>query len=301
MKIKIPLLFVLTILFFSVQGQETDTVKTRIMLLGTGTPFPDPAHAGPAIAVVYGNRFFLFDAGAGVMRRIRAANLPISGPEATFITHLHSDHTLGYPDLFLTSWLMRRNKALQVYGPNGLQRMTDLLLEAYAEDIDIRINDLEKEKREYLEVKVHEIKPGVIYDSAGVRIIAIPVLHGEWKEAYGYRINTPDRSIVISGDTRPSEALVQASKGVDVLIHEVYASEYLEPENRPGGEYWPQYCKEYHTSDIELGKIAGQAQPGLLILNHIIRFGAADSVLITGLRKGGFKGKVMIGKDLDIF
>jgi len=282
-------------------NRSPDSLKTKVILLGTGTPSPNPSASGPATVVVYGKRFFLFDAGSGVERQINAAKLPISGPEATFITHLHSDHTLGYPDLILTSWIMRRDKALQVYGPHGLQRMTDLILQAWSEDIDIRIKGLEKEQHEYLEVNVHEIEPGVVYDSAGVKITAIPVLHGDWKEAYGYRIDTPDRTVVISGDTRPCGALVEAAKGVDVLVHEVYASEYLKPENRPGGEYWPQYCKEYHTSDVELGKVANEAQPKLLILTHIIRFGAKDSVLLNGIRKGGYTGKVSVGKDLDTF
>ena len=282
-------------------NEHSDTLQTKVILLGTGTPYPSPTQSGPATAVVYGDRFFLFDAGTGVERRINAAKLPISGPEATFITHLHSDHTLGYPDLILTSWVMRRKKALEVYGPRGLQRMTDLIMEAWSEDIDIRVNGLEKEERAYLKVNVHEIKPGVVYDSAGVKITAIPVLHGNWKEAYGYRIDTPDRSIVISGDTRPCEALVKASKDVDVLVHEVYASENLKPEDRPGGEFWPKYCKEFHTSDVELGKIAAQAQPKLLVLTHIIRFEVADSVLVSGIRRGGFKGKIAVGNDLDTF
>lgn len=233
------------------------------------------------------------------MRRMNAAKLPISGPEATFITHLHSDHTLGYSDLILTSWLMRRVKPLQVYGPHGLQRMTDLLLEAYSEDIKIRIEGLEKELPEAYKVNVHEINHGIVYDSAGVKITAFPVLHGNWKEAYGYRIDTPGRSIVISGDTRPSKALIAASKNVDILVHEVYSEKHLAPENRPGGEYWVQYSREFHTSDVELGKIAKQVNPKLLVLTHIIRMGATDKELIEGIRKGGYLGKVVVGKDLD--
>jgi ribonuclease Z len=193
---------------------------------------------------------------------------------------------------------MRRKKPLQVYGPHGLEKMTDRLLEAWSEDIDIRVNGLEKEQRAYLDVDVHEIKPGLVFERDGVRVTAIPVLHGNWKEAYGYRIDTPDRSIVISGDTRPSEALVEASRGVDVLVHEVYASEYLAPEDRPGGEFWPQYCREYHTSDVELGKLASQVRPRLLVLSHIIRFGAEDGVLLDGVRKGGYTGEVVVGEDL---
>jgi len=232
---------------------------------------------------------------------MNAANLPISGPEATFITHLHSDHTLGYSDLILTSWIMQRVKPLEIYGPNGLKRMTDLTFETFSEDIKIRIEGLEKELPEANKVNVHEIKSGIVYDSAGIKITAFPVQHGNWKEAYGFRIDTPDKSIVISGDTKPCQSLIDASKNIDILVHEVYSEKYLAPEKRPGGEFWPQYCREYHTSDIELGKIAKQINPKLLILTHIIRMGATDKELIEGIRKGGFKGKVVIGKDLDRF
>lgn len=275
--------------------------QTQIILLGTGTPYPDPNASGPATAVVVGKRVFLFDAGAGVMRRINAAGLPISGPEATFITHLHSDHTLGYPDLILTSWIMRRVSPLQVYGPHGLQAMTAHLLAAFAQDIDIRTRGLEREVRGGYRVKVHEIKSGVVYERDGVRITAIPVPHGSWKEAYAYRIDAPDRSIVISGDTRPSEALERASRDVDVLVHEVYSPLHIAPEKRPGGRFWPQYMREFHTSDVELGALAGRAKPKLLVLTHIIRSGSSDDDLLAGVRAGGFSGAVRIGKDLDRF
>ena len=280
---------------------DQENLKTRVILLGTGTPRPGPDRSGPATAIVYGDRVFLFDAGAGVMRRINQAGLPINGPEATFITHLHSDHTLGYPDLILTTWVMRRVKPLEVYGPHGLQRMTDYILKAYSEDIKIRIEGLEREPANGYKVNVHEIEPGVIYDSSGVKITAIPVLHGDWKEAYGYRIDTPDRSIVISGDTHPCEALIEFSIGVDILIHEAYTSSDVKIENRVGGDLWPKYLKAFHTSDVELGNIAEQSNPKLLILYHIVRSKATDEDLINGIREGGFKGKVVIGKDLQTF
>jgi ribonuclease BN (tRNA processing enzyme) len=273
---------------------ESRDQQTRIVLLGTGTPFPDPHASGPATAVVVGKRVFLFDAGPGVMRQINAAGLPISGPEAVFITHLHTDHTLGYPDVMLTSWIMRRVSPIQVYGPHGLRRMTQHLIAAYREDIRIRTDGLEREVAGGYRVKVHEI-----YQRDGVRVTAIPVLHGNWKEAYGYRIDTPDRSIVISGDTRPSEALLRAARGVDVLVHEVYSPLHLAPENRPGGKYWPQYMREFHTSDVELGALAARAKPKLLILTHIIRMGSTDEDLLAGVRAGGFSGPVKVGKDLE--
>jgi ribonuclease BN (tRNA processing enzyme) len=273
--------------------------RTEIVLLGTGTPYPDPNASGPATAVVVGKRVFLFDAGAGLMRRLNAANLPINGAEAVFITNLHSDHTLGYADLILTSWIMRRTSPLAVYGPHGLRRMTQLLLAAYSEDIRIRTVGLEREVAGGYRVNVHEIRAGVVYERDRVRVTAVRVPHGSWKEAYAYRIDTPDRSIIISGDTRPSEALVRASRNVDVLVHEVYSPIHLAPEDRPGGKYWPQYMREFHTSDVELGALAARIKPKLLVLTHIIRFGATDEDLLAGVRAGGFAGRVIVGKDLD--
>jgi ribonuclease BN (tRNA processing enzyme) len=271
-----------------------------VVLLGTGFPRPDPNANGPATAIVVGTRVFLVDAGPGVERQLAAAKLPIDGVEATFFTHLHSDHTLGYPDLILTSWVMGRHTPLAVYGPPGLQAMTYHLLAAYAEDIQVRTEGLEHESPNGYRVAVHEIRDsGVVYDSAGVRVTAIPVLHGSWTYAYGYRFDTPHRSIVVSGDTRPAPALERATAGVDVLVHEVYDPTNLRPEPRPGGETWLQYMAQFHTSDSEVGAIALRAKPKLVVLTHILRYGASDSALIAGVRRGGFAGRVAVGHDLD--
>lgn len=272
--------------------------STVVLLLGTGMPRPNPNASGPATAVLVGSRVFLFDAGAGVMRQIAAARLPINGVTALFITHLHTDHTLGYPDLIFTTWVMGRKHPLEAYGPHGLKRMTDHIIAAWSEDEDVRVNGLEHERAGGYAVNVHEIAPGVVYDSGGVRITAFPVQHGSWKEAYGYRVDTPTRSVLISGDTRPSESLVAASRNVDVLVHEVYSAARLAPENRPGGSDWPQYMHESHTSDVELGRIAAAVNPKLLVLTHIIRMGSTDSALVRGIRAGGFKGPVEVGRDL---
>jgi ribonuclease BN (tRNA processing enzyme) len=294
------MLFLLGVLsLLTIQAAPIEPVRTEVILLGTGTPYPDPHASGPATAVVVGKRVFLFDAGVGVMRQMNAAGLPISGPEATFITHLHSDHTLGYADLVLTSWIMRRSTPFPIYGPRGLQSMTRHLLAAYSQDIRVRTEGLEREVAGGYRVDVHEIHSGVVYDKDGVRVTAIPVPHGSWKEAYAFRVDTADRSIVISGDTKPSEALAQASLGVDVLVHEVYSPLHLAVEDRPGGKYWPQYMREFHTSDLELGELASRIKPKLLVLTHVIRFGSSDADLIAGLRRGGFAGAIAVGKDLD--
>ena len=291
--------FCLSFLFVFLLVLSAQAQNTQVVLLGTGTPYPDPHAMGPATAVIVGERVFLFDAGVGVTRQLNAAHLPISGPEALFITHLHSDHTLGYADLILTSWIMRRRYVLPVYGPHGLQRMTDHLIAAFSEDIEIRTKGLEREIPNGYRVKVHEVVPGLIYERDGVRITAVKVSHGSWKEAFAYRVDTPDRSILISGDTRPSEVLVIAAKDVDTLVHEVYIASRIAVESRPGGEFWPRYMREFHTSDIELGELAARIKPKLLILTHIIRSGGTDEELLNGIRKGGYNGKVVVARDLD--
>jgi ribonuclease BN (tRNA processing enzyme) len=274
--------------------------STIVILLGTGTPGPDPNAFGSATAVVVGSRVFLFDAGVGVMRRMVAAKLPPTGPTALFITHLHSDHTLGYPDVILTSWVVGREKPLEAYGPHGLSAMTDHIMAAWKEDIDIRTDGLEHESPKGLVVHVHEIAPGVVYDSGGVKITAIPVLHGSWKEAYGYRIDTPDRSIVISGDTRPSPALQAAAQGVDVLIHEVH----LEGGGRPGAPAkpeWLEYQRQFHTSDVELGRLAAAAQPKMLVLYHFGGQATVGDRVVASIHAQGYAGKILVGRDLDRF
>jgi ribonuclease Z len=273
--------------------------SATVVLLGTGMPRPNPDASGPATAVVVGSRVFLFDAGSGVERQLSAARLPINGVTALFITHLHSDHTLGLPDLMLTSWVMGRRTALAAYGPRGLKRMVDHIASAWSEDIAIRTRGLEREPAGGYRLTVHEVRGGVVYDSGGVRITAIPVDHGDWKEAYGYRIEAVGRIIVISGDTRPTPALRAAARGADVLIHEAYPAVRLAPEQRPGGESWPEYMKAFHTSDVEVGELAAAAQPKLLILHHIVRMGGTDAEVLAGVRRGGFTGRVVVGKDLE--
>jgi ribonuclease BN (tRNA processing enzyme) len=280
---------------------SSDSSRTVVVLLGTGMPRPNPAASGPATAIVVGKRVFLVDAGPGVERRLAAAHLPIAGVDALFITHLHSDHTLGYPDLIFTSWVMGRQHPFPVYGPPGLQAMTDHLIAAYTEDIQVRTEGLEHESPGGYRVDVHEILPGVIYDSAGVRVTAIAVPHGSWRYAYAYRFDTPDRVVIISGDTRPSDALVRAATGADVLVHEVYPADELRRSPNGGGANadWPRYMHEFHTSDEELGALAARAAPKLLIMSHIVRRDATDSALVAGVRAGGYTGRVVVGHDLD--
>ena len=283
-------------------GTSRDTsLVTRLIVLGSGTPVPDPERAGPAYVVTYGTRVFLFDAGAGVMRRVAAAGLPIDGMTAVLLTHLHSDHTLGLPDVIHTTWVMGRSTVMPVIGPPGTSAMVGHLQAAWIEDVVLRTEGTERGRRGGHRVDVRETTGGLVYDSAGIRIRAIPVPHGGWPVSFAFRIDTPDRSIVLGGDTAPSRALEEASRGVDLLVHEVYASTRVAPEKRPGGELWPQYLREFHTSDEELGAIAARAQPKRLILSHVLRMGGTMEEVISGVRRGGFRGTVVVANDLDRF
>lgn len=276
-------------------------VRTQVVLLGTGTPAPDPNRSGPATAIVVDDRAYLVDAGPGVIRRACAAaakGVQALRPErlkVAFITHLHSDHTVGYPDLIFTPWVIGRTGELHVYGPQGLRDMTDHIMKAWQEDIAIRTRGLEQNQP--LAVIAHEIRPGLVFSDDAVKVTAFPVLHGEWKQAYGYRFDTPDRTIVISGDARPTPGLVSACNHCDILIHEVYS-----PESRAPMPDWPKYRALYHTSTLELAEIARQSQPGLLILYH--RAGS-----LTALPEDQYlreihqqwAGKVVVGHDLEIY
>ena len=201
--------------------------KTQVVFLGTGAPPANPDRSGPATAIVVNGVAYLVDLGPGVVRRANAAAIAkrIEALEPTrlrvaFVTHLHSDHTVGYPDLIFTPWSLGRREPIDVYGPRGIKSMTEHLIEAYRVDIETRgnPNGQERDYPDGYKVNAHEITTGVIYRDSNVTVTAFPTKHA--MESYGYRFDTPDRSIVISGDTNPTQATIDACNGCDVLIHE---------------------------------------------------------------------------------
>ncbi len=277
------------------QPASSPADSTIIITLGTGTPRPLPDVMGPATAVVVGRRVFLFDAGTGIERRLAAAHLPVNGVEALFLTHLHSDHVLGIADLVLTSWIFGRNQPFAVYGPTGTKSMFEHLYQAFA--VDIKERETDYGVAGGYRVDAREIMPGVVYDSGGVRVTAFRVEHGEM-QAFGYRVDTPNRSIVISGDTRPSETLIKMATGVDVLIHEVIPSGPIQLGNRPNVD-WAKYIATHHTTSIQLGEVAARANPKLLIVSHNTRRDTSAQVL-ADIRRA-YKGPVVIAEDLQRF
>ena len=277
-------------------GGWTLSDRTQVILLGTGTPNADPARSGPATAVVVDGVPYIVDCGPGVVRRAAAAGLEASSLGHVFITHLHTDHTLGLPDLIFTCWVLERGRPLQVYGPPGTKRMTDHLLAAYDEDIRMRLDGLEPANTEGYKVAVHEMRPGVVLKDERVTVTAFRVDHGSWKEAFGFRFETPDRMIVISGDARPSQSLIEQAKGVDLLIHEVYSHEKFQ-KRMP---VWQRYHSSFHTSTLELGEIAKKTRPRLLVLTHQLFWGATDEDLLREIATV-YDGPVVSGQDLDRF
>ena len=282
-------------------GRQTGT-RTRVVLLGTGTPNADPDRSGPALAVVVNGQTYLVDCGPGVVRRAAAAHragvdaLAVKKLTHVFITHLHSDHTLGYPDLVFTPWVLDRDAPLEAYGPPGLAKMTEHILEAYEQDIRIRIDGLEPANTTGYQVNVHEIAPGLIYQDNNVRVIAFPVRHGSWRHAYGLRFEAEDRTIVVSGDTVPCARLVEAARGCDILVHEVYSQAGF--ESRP--PEWQKYHAAFHTSTRELAEIAQQVRPELLVLTHQLFWGSSPEELVAEIKQH-YDGDVRCGKDLDVY
>jgi ribonuclease BN (tRNA processing enzyme) len=275
--------------------------QTQIVLLGTGTPAADPDRFGPATAIIVNDTAYLVDAGAGIVRRAAAAardrslkSLQAANLRIAFLTHLHSDHTVGLPDLMLSPWTLGRRIALEVYGPAGTSAMAQHLLEAYRVDIETRTNP-DGNQRDFPKgagVNAHEIRAGVVYKDANVTVSAFATKHA--MESYGYRFDTPDRSIVISGDTSPTQATIDACRGCDVMIHEVNSMAWL--AKRPPA--FQAFAAKYHTTTEQLADLATRAKPRLLILYHVQAFSPDEAFKEMVDR---YNGHVVVGRDLEVY
>lgn len=286
------------------QALQAAPHRTRLVLLGTGTPNAEPERSGPALAIVCGEESYLVDAGPGVVRRAAAAaeryHLEALRPKnlrRVFLTHLHSDHTCGLPDLIFTPWVLERAVPLQVFGPPGTREMCDHLLAAYREDVELRLHGLEQASAHGWQVDAREIGEGEAYRDENVRVIAFAVKHGSWAHAFGFRFETADRVIVVSGDTAVSENLMVQAKGCDILVHEVYSDSGF--ARRPAR--WQAYHSAFHTSARQLGELAARVRPGLLVLTHQLYWGTTEAKLIEEVHAGGYHGSLACGRDLDAY
>jgi len=277
---------------------------TKLIVLGSGTPNPDPNRAGSAYAVVVNETPYLIDFGPGVIRRAASLSPPWGGKieamtvknfEHAFLTHIHSDHSAGLADLLLTPWIMGRDKKLNLYGPKGLEQMASSTLEAFEDDINYRIYGTQPSNKMGYKFNFYLLSEGLIYEDENVSVEAFTVPHGSFDDAYGFRFTTEDKVIVFSGDTGPSKTLEKFAAGADILVHEVYSNAGFLKKTKD----WQIYHQGHHTSTFEVGEIASRAKPKLLLLSHILFWGSSTEEILKETQST-YKGEIKIAEDLMI-
>jgi ribonuclease Z len=283
-------LFVITCASAAAQGPEI-----KVTLLGTGCPPAVMNRFGPSILVEAGEQKFLFDAGRGALQRLNQVKVRWRDVQGVFLTHLHSDHVVGFPDLWLTGWLTPgRDVPLQVWGPRGTKKMMSHLEQAYEYDIRIRLYD-DRASPDGVVILAEDVAGGFVYEKNGVKITAFEVDHTPVKPAFGYRIDYAGRSVVLSGDTRVSENLIRHAQGVDLLVHEVAAPETFQRAGTP-----PERAKSvvaHHVTPEQAGEVFSRTKPKLAVYSHIVLPTATEQDLIPPTRKT-YAGPLELGEDL---
>lgn len=280
------------LLFLTRNGNAQDI---KVTLLGTGNPRPVLSRFGPSTLVEAGKQKLIFDCGRGVAMRIYQLGIPFDDITGLFLTHLHSDHTVGIPDLWLTGWVMGRDKPLPVWGPAGTKSMMMYLEKAYAFDIHIRRDVDTKLPGAGAEVNAHDIQQGVVYDRDGVKVTAFLVDHGEIKPAYGYRVDYAGHSVTMSGDTRPNDNLVKFAKGTDVLIHEVIDVDDYENSGSLDTSEQTKKIIGHHTTAEQAGVIFSRVKPKLAVYSHIV---PPDVPNVIPHTRKTYSGALVVGEDL---
>ncbi|HOP26854.1 MAG TPA: MBL fold metallo-hydrolase [Candidatus Sabulitectum sp.] len=273
----------------------------KVILLGTGTPNAEPDRSGPSVAITHRGESWVVDCGPGVVRRASAAaragnpELEPRNLRKLLLTHLHSDHTAGLADIMLTPWVLGRNAPLRITGPEGTASMASLLTEAYSADIRERLEGLEPANHEGCKTEVEEISGEGTLSTGEVRISCFRTNHGGLP-SWGYRFESEEGAVVVSGDTAPFQGMTKAYEGCQVLVHEVYSSTGF--MNRE--EEWKRYHSSVHTSADELARIASQVRPKLLVLYHQLLHGVDEETLMKEIKRT-YSGEVVYGKDLQTF
>ncbi len=277
--------------------------RTRLILLGTGGgPRPRKTSSGSAQVIIRGGRAFVVDCGDGVARQLVLADVPLRTLRHVLVTHQHSDHTADYGNLLLLSWASGLSTGVDTWGPPPLARMTRLFLEMNAEDIKTRISNEGRPPLAPL-IKVHELREkGEVFREDDLRVTCTLVDHPPVVPAFAYRFDGPDRSIVISGDTRPSPALVSLAQGADVLVH---SAMYPQAIDRlvaavPSAARLRASILAHQTSAEDAGRIAAEAGVKTLVLSHLV---PAEDPLMTEqmwleAARTHFGGSVLVGHDL---
>lgn len=264
----------------------------QLTLLGTGLPFINPHRRGPAYLIRAGTENIMVDCGSGAMHRLFEAGLRPHEVTRLFLTHLHSDHYIDLGHLIVTRWYYGDDRPLHLYGSPGLQKMVDLLLEMHHNDIQMRIvTRLKPEDRQQPNIVVHELDEGLALETDGLKVTAFKVDHYPLEMPFGFRFDTKDKSIAISGDTCPCENLIKHTQGVDILVHE--CTEYTKWTNP---EVDDSHKLLTHTHPNQLGLVAREVKPGLLVASHLM-----PRSIPWELREmigNDYDGPTVIGEDL---
>lgn len=274
---------------------STRAQDLKVTLLGTGYPHPGIDRFGPSILVEAGKEKLLFDCGRGTTQRIEQLKVPFAEVDALFLTHLHSDHVVGIPDLWLTGWVQGRKVPLRVWGPAGTKRMMSHLEQAYQFDIHIRRDVDEKLPARGIAVLEKDIEQGVVYENEGIKVTAFLVDHGPVKPAFGYRVDFAGHSVVLSGDTRYSENLIRFSQGADVLIHEVIDPDAFRLKNPSFSAERVQSVIAHHTTPEQAGTVFARVKPKLAVYSHVVPGDAANLIPLT---RKTYAGPLEVGEDL---
>jgi ribonuclease Z len=256
----------------------------RITLLGTGTPFPSAEQFGAAILVEAADKRLLFDCGRGAVIGLKKAGVSAKEIDALFLTHLHSDHVVGIPDLWLTGWFLGRNRPLRVWGPPGIRSLAEHLVQAFAFDVSIRQEAPEHLPAKGAEIDAREIVQGNVYEDGPLRVSAFVVDHGSVKPAFGYRLDYKGRAVVISGDTRFCQNLINFARGSDCLIHVAWAASEMNST--------PTDMRTLASAE-DAGRVFAAVRPKLGVIYHY----KDEQELWAGVRKE-YKGRFVIGTDL---
>jgi ribonuclease BN (tRNA processing enzyme) len=279
------------------------SVKTRLILLGTGGgPRPRTSSSAAAQVIVTNGAAYVIDCGNGVARQLAFAGVPLSSLRHIFLTHHHSDHNADYGNLIWLAWCAGLRTRVDGWGPPPLERMTRLFFEMNACDIDFRVADEDRVPLRPL-VHVHELTDGgrVLQDE-NLTVTATLVDHPPVVPAFGYRFDASDRSIVISGDTLPSDNLIRLAEGADILVHDAL---YVAAVDRlvarvPNAPALKRSILSHHTPVEEAGRVARAAGVKKLVLSHLIPAdepAVTDQMWLEGARTH-FSGEVVLGKDL---